>query len=74
MWNDREEGVGVPLDHEVEPVVVIHPCLPDTLGLVIFLGSEGGDGGDWRVEIPVACRTWLSFLLVEPNTVSGSGG
>jgi len=42
MRNDREEGAGVFFDHEVEPVVVIHPGLPDILGFVIFLGSERG--------------------------------
>src|SRR5712691_12128834 len=33
--------VEITFDTEIETPVVIHPCLPDILGLVILLGPEG---------------------------------
>jgi hypothetical protein len=40
MRDDIVEMVGVPLDGEVEPPVVIHSSLPETGGLAVFLGAR----------------------------------
>jgi len=40
-------SIGVVHDLEVESRVVIHACLPDVEGFVVFLGSEGR-----MVEVP----------------------
>jgi hypothetical protein len=41
MWNDRQDNVLIPTDHEVESPAAIHPGLPDVAHLVVLLGVQG---------------------------------
>jgi len=40
MRDNRQEEVGLALDLEVKPIVVIHPRLPNAARLVVLLGSK----------------------------------
>jgi len=40
MRNDGQQHVSLATDLEVEPIIVIHPRLPDVIRLVVLLGPQ----------------------------------